>query len=167
MEKAIQLAKLGRGSLVGSLFTANDNTARDVALGVAAVSRAAADTQPAQRQVVHRPRIAAPAAGARWSGASRGWEEMGGIRGVLHYMQRTAVQGSPTTLTTYHPTSGARGRAAASDRDPPVPQVLTTSCRSARDALITHRRTVTEADIVNFAGNERRYILCPCGRHSG
>ena len=82
-------------------------------------------------------------------GRAGGGEEMGGVRGVLHYMQRTALQGSPTTLTR-----GRRewitGGAELQRSRPPVPEVL----RGARDRRHARHatRTVTEADVVNFAG---------------
>ena len=74
---------------------------------------------------------------------------MGGVRGVLHYMQRTAVQGSPTTLmhVTHEYTPGAARR---EDRVHPFRKYFEEL--EVGDALVTPRRTVTEADIVNFAG---------------
>lgn len=74
---------------------------------------------------------------------------MGGVRGVLHYMQRTAVQGSPTALTSitseYH-----AGSTPTHDRVHPFRKHFEEL--EIGETLITHRRTVTEADIVNFAG---------------
>jgi oxepin-CoA hydrolase/3-oxo-5,6-dehydrosuberyl-CoA semialdehyde dehydrogenase len=73
---------------------------------------------------------------------------MGGIRGVHHYMQRVAVQGSPTTLTAvtgiYY--AGAKG---IEDEKHPFRKYFEEL--KIGDTLITHKRTVTEADIVNFA----------------
>ena len=63
-------------------------------------------------------------------GRAGGGEELGGIRGVLHHMQRTAVQGSPDMLTAI----GGRwvtGAQRARRRRPPVPQVAGASCGSA------------------------------------
>ena len=83
-------------------------------------------------------------------GRAGGGEEMGGVRGVLHYMQRTALQGSPTTLmhVTNEYTPGAE-RTIGSRAS--VPEVLRRARTSATRSSRT-RRTVTEADIVNFAG---------------
>jgi len=82
-------------------------------------------------------------------GRAGGGEEMGGIRGVKHYMQRTALQGWPTTLTrimnTYLP-----GAERKEDVIHPFRKYFEEI--NVGDALITHKRTVTEADIVNFAG---------------
>jgi len=76
-------------------------------------------------------------------------EELGGIRGVLHYMQRTAMQGSPTTLTRVCDEwmSGAREK-----RVDVHPFRKHFEELEIGETLTTHRRTVTEADIVNFAG---------------
>ena len=84
-----------------------------------------------------------------------GGEEMGGIRGVHHYMQRTALQGSPTTLTkilnTYLP--GAKSR---EDVIHPFRKYFEEI--EVGDSLLTHKRTVTEVDIVNFAGISGDYF---------
>src|SRR5688500_14115771 len=97
-EEAIELAKLGKGSLVGSLFTASDATAREVALGTAAyhgrlmiMNRHAAKESTGHGSPLPHIVHGGP-------GRAGGGEEMGGIRGVLHYMQRTAIQGSPQTI---------------------------------------------------------------------
>jgi len=80
-------------------------------------------------------------------GRAGGGEELGGARAVKHYMQRTALQGSPTSLMAitgeYHP--GAR---TYSDDIHPFKKYF--EDLQIGETLITHRRTVTEADIVNF-----------------
>ena len=97
--EAIELAKLGRGSLCGSLFTADPKVSREIVLGVA----------PYHGRIVVLDRTSAKESTGHGSplpnlvhggpGRAGGGEELGGIRGVLHYMQRTAIQGSPTALT--------------------------------------------------------------------
>ena len=81
-------------------------------------------------------------------GRAGGGEEMGGIRGIFHYMQRTAVQGSPTTLTrltnVYQPK-------ANQTEDIVHPFRKYFDDLQIGETLVTHKRTVTEADIVNFA----------------
>src|SRR5205085_8867424 len=88
-------------------------------------------------------------------GRAGGGEEMGGVRGVLHYMQRTALQGSPTTLmhviNEYMP-----GADRTFDRVHPFRKHFDEL--DVGDALVTPRRTVTEADIVNFAGVSGDYF---------
>src|SRR2546430_13682642 len=98
VDDAIELAKRGKGSLVGSLFTADDAVAKQVVLGTAShhgrlmlVNR-----QSAKESTGHGSPMPHLVHGG--PGRAGGGEEMGGVRGVLHYMQRTALQGSPTTL---------------------------------------------------------------------
>ncbi len=82
-------------------------------------------------------------------GRAGGGEELGGIRGVLHHMQRTAIQASPDMLTaiTGRWTTGSR---AAVDRRAPVPQEPGRAARSATRSP-PRRATVTLADIEHFA----------------
>lgn len=80
---------------------------------------------------------------------------MGGIRSVFHYMQRTALQGSPTTLTRIT-NEWSRGAEQKIDALHPFRKYFEEL--EVGDALITHRRTVTEADIVNFANISGDYF---------
>jgi oxepin-CoA hydrolase/3-oxo-5,6-dehydrosuberyl-CoA semialdehyde dehydrogenase len=74
---------------------------------------------------------------------------MSGVRVALHYMQRTALQGSPTTLTRVS-NEWIKGAAQPTDRIHPFRKYFDEL--EIGETLVTHRRTVTEADIVNFAG---------------
>jgi oxepin-CoA hydrolase/3-oxo-5,6-dehydrosuberyl-CoA semialdehyde dehydrogenase len=149
LDEAIELAKLGKGSLVGSLFSADDRVARSVVLGTAAYHGRLmlVNRHSAKESTGHGSPLPHLVHGG--PGRAGGGEEMGGVRGVLHYMQRTAIQGSPTTLAavTNEWTKGAEER---TDRVHPF--------RKHFEELVvgetwhTHRRTVTEADITNFAG---------------
>ncbi len=149
VEDAIELAKKGKGSLVGSLFTADDRVAREVVLGTAAYHGRLMliNRHSAKESTGHGSPLPNLVHGG--PGRAGGGEEMGGVRGVLHYMQRTALQGSPTTLmhVTNEYTPGA---ARAFDRVHPFRKYFEEL--TVGDALLTARRTVTEADIVNFAG---------------
>lgn len=149
IDEAIELVKMGRGSLVGSLFTANDATARDVVLGVAAYHGRlmVLNRHSAKASTGHGSPLPQLVHGG--PGRAGGGEEMGGIRGALHYMQRTAVQGSPETLTRIA-NEWVRGAAEPSDRIHPFRKYFDEL--EIGETLLTHRRTVTEADIVNFAG---------------
>ncbi|HEX7121412.1 MAG TPA: phenylacetic acid degradation bifunctional protein PaaZ [Gemmatimonadaceae bacterium] len=145
---AVELARLGRGSLVGSVFTADDAVARDVVLGVApyhgrlyVVNRASAKESTGHGSPLPHLVHGGP-------GRAGGGEEMGGVRGVLHYMQRTAVQGSPTTIARIT-NEWIAGAAQRSDRVHPFRKHFEEL--EVGETLITHRRTITEADIVNFA----------------
>jgi oxepin-CoA hydrolase/3-oxo-5,6-dehydrosuberyl-CoA semialdehyde dehydrogenase len=148
-DEAIALAKRGRGSLCGSVFTADDDVAREVVLGTAAwhgrillVNR-----HSAKESTGH----GSPLPGLIHGGPGRagGGEEMGGVRGVLHFMQRTALQGHPTTLTHI---TGIWTRGAATPTDVVHPFRKHFDELRIGDTLLTARRTVTEADVVNFAG---------------
>ena len=147
-DEAIELVKKGRGSLVGSVMTNDDSFATELVLGVASHHG---------RFVVHNRHCykestghgsPMPALVHGGSGRAGGGEEMGGIRGVFHYMQRTAIQGHPTTLTkitqVYQP-----GSKQKEDRIHPFRKYFDEL--EIGETLTTHRRTVTEADIVNFA----------------
>ncbi len=149
VEEAIELAKLGRGSLVGSVFTSNDDVARDVVLGTASHHGRIMiiDKSSAKASTGH----GSPLPGLVHGGPGRagGGEELGGMRSALHYMQRTALQGSPTTLS-YVSREWIKGATQQTDRVHPFRKYFEEI--QVGDTLITHRRTITEADIVNFAG---------------
>ncbi len=149
VDDAIELAKKGKGSLVGSLFTADDRVARDVVMGTAAYHGRLLliNRESAKESTGHGSPLPHLVHGG--PGRAGGGEEMGGVRGVLHYMQRTALQGSPTTLM--HVTSEyVPGAERTYDRVHPFRKYFDEL--AVGDALRTARRTVTEADIVNFAG---------------
>ena len=148
-DEAVELAKLGRGSLVGSLFTADPGIARSVTLGTAAYHGRLmiVDRTSAKESTGHGSPLPHLIHGG--PGRAGGGEEMGGVRGVLHYMQRTAIQGSPSVLTavTHEWTPKAE---EISDRVHPFRKHFEEL--EIGETLHTHRRTVTESDIVNFAG---------------
>lgn len=149
VDQAVALARMGRGSLCGSLFTADDRVAREVVLGVAPYHGRLyiLDRHSARESTGHGSPLPHLVHGG--PGRAGGGEELGGIRGVLHYMQRTALQGSPTTIT--HITGEwIPGAAQPTDRVHPFRKHFNEL--EIGETLLTHRRTVTEADIVNFAG---------------
>ncbi|HEX2724025.1 MAG TPA: phenylacetic acid degradation bifunctional protein PaaZ [Gemmatimonadaceae bacterium] len=147
--EAVELAKLGRGSLVGSLFTSDDRVAREVVLGTASHHGRImiGDRTTAKTSTGH----GSPLPGLVHGGPGRagGGEELGGARGALHYMQRTALQGSPATLTRVS-NEWIKGAAQPTDRVHPFRKYFDEL--QIGDTLITHRRTITESDVVNFAG---------------
>jgi len=155
VDDAIELAKKGQGSLVGSLFTADDRVARDVALGTAAYHGRLVllNRESAKESTGHGSPLPHLVHGG--PGRAGGGEEMGGVRGVLHYMQRTALQASPTTMmhVINEYTTGAE---RTTDRVHPFRKYFDEL--NVGDALVTARRTVTEADIVNFAGVSGDYF---------
>jgi oxepin-CoA hydrolase/3-oxo-5,6-dehydrosuberyl-CoA semialdehyde dehydrogenase len=149
VDEAIELAKLGKGSLVGSLFTNDDRVARDVVLGTAAYHGRLmlVNRQSAKESTGHGSPLPHLVHGG--PGRAGGGEEMGGVRGVLHYMQRTAVQGSPSTLAAVT-REWTKGAAEKTDRVHPFRKHFEEL--QVGETWHTHRRTVTEADVTNFAG---------------
>ena len=147
IEDAVAIAKLGKGSLVGSLYTYDDAEARNIILAAAPYHgrMLVLNRDCAGESTGHGSPLANLVHGG--PGRAGGGEELGGARAVKHYMQRTALQGSPTTLMAitgeYH--AGAR---VYSDDIHPFKKHF--EDLKVGETLITHRRTVTEADIVNF-----------------
>lgn len=147
-EEAIELARLGKGSLVGSVITGDDTFARKIVLGAAPFHGRilVLNRESAKESTGHGSPMPHLVHGG--PGRAGGGEEMGGIRSVLHYMQRTALQGSPTTLTAIC-NVWARGAHQFKDRVHPFRKFFEEL--EVGETLITHRRTITEADVVNFA----------------
>jgi oxepin-CoA hydrolase / 3-oxo-5,6-dehydrosuberyl-CoA semialdehyde dehydrogenase len=147
LEDAVAIARLGKGSLVGSLFTHDDAEARQVILATAPWHgrMLVLNRDCAGESTGHGSPLAPLVHGG--PGRAGGGEELGGLRAVKHYMQRTALQGSPTTLMAvtaeYHP-----GAATYSDAVHPFKKHF--EDLQVGETLVTHRRTVTEADVVNF-----------------
>jgi oxepin-CoA hydrolase/3-oxo-5,6-dehydrosuberyl-CoA semialdehyde dehydrogenase len=88
-------------------------------------------------------------------GRAGGGEELGGLRAVKHYLQRAAVQGSPTMLSAV---TREHVRGAKVNEDGVHPFRKYFEDLAIGDSLLTHRRTVTEADIVNFGGVSGDYF---------
>jgi oxepin-CoA hydrolase/3-oxo-5,6-dehydrosuberyl-CoA semialdehyde dehydrogenase len=148
VDEAIALAKLGRGSLCGSLFTADPEVAREVVLGVAPYHGRimVLDRTSAKESTGHGSPLPNLVHGG--PGRAGGGEEMGGVRGVLHYMQRTALQGSPTALTgiVREYMSGATLRTGGAHPFRKHFEEL-----EVGDTLLTATRTITLDDIASFA----------------
>jgi len=147
-DEAAALARRGKGSLVASVFTNDPVFARQAvhALG------------PWHGRVMIGNRVSAKSSTGHGSplpvlvhggpGRAGGGEEMGGIRGVLHYMQRTAVQGSPDTITSI----GGRWVRGSRIRDPGVhPFRIPFNDLQLGDTLKSAEREVTVEDIERFA----------------
>ena len=146
-EEVINLAARGRGSLVGSVVTADTSFAREVVIGVAPWHGRllVLDTDDAKESTGHGSPLPPLVHGG--PGRAGGGEEMGGIRGVLHHMQRTAVQASPNALTaiTRRWVPGAPRR----EGDHPFRKSLAEL--RLGDSVVAGPRTVTRADIAHFA----------------
>ena len=158
---AIALARRGEGSLAASVFSADDALAGRIVLGLApyhgrilVVNRSCA-----KESTGHGSPLAPLVHGG--PGRAGGGEEMGGIRGVLRYMQRTAVQGSPDTLTAV---SGRWVRGSRL-RDPGRhPFRIPFHDLELGDTLKSGEREVTVEDIEQFAALVRRQFLRPYER---
>ncbi len=148
VDQAVELARRGRGSLVGSVFTHDVDTARRLVLGTAPYHGrlVVIDRDCAGESTGHGSPLPHLVHGG--PGRAGGGEEMGGIRGVLHYMQRTAVQGSPTTLASV----GNRWIAGADTRTDEEHLFRKSFGELAiGDTLVSEERTVTLDDIEAFA----------------
>ncbi|GAA4397761.1 phenylacetic acid degradation bifunctional protein PaaZ [Actinomadura sp. NPDC048032] len=99
-EQAVELAARGRGSLAGSVVTGDEEFARKVVLGAAPWHGRllVLNAEDAQESTGHGSPLPALVHGG--PGRAGGGEEMGGIRGVVHHMRRTAVQAGPAMLTS-------------------------------------------------------------------
>ncbi|NIF57840.1 phenylacetic acid degradation bifunctional protein PaaZ [Enterobacter sp. Ap-916] len=147
-EHAMALARAGQGSLAGTLVTADEQTARHFILGAA---RAHGRIQVLnQESAVESTGHGSPLPMLVHGGPGRagGGEELGGLRAVKHYMQRTAIQGSPTMLAAV---SGQWNYGAKVHEDALHPFRKHFEELRIGESILTARRTVTEADITNFA----------------
>ncbi len=148
IDDAIQLARLGEGSLVGSIITNDNKIARELILGTAAYHgrMVVINRHCAAESTGHGSPLAHLVHGG--PGRAGGGEEMGGVRGVLHYMQRTAIQGSPQTLSAI----GHRWIKGADEIDPGVhPFRKTFEQLELGDTFKSGLREVTLDDINHFA----------------
>ncbi len=148
LEDAIELVHKGKGSLCCSIATADAAVAREfvveaathhgriLVLNAACAKESTGHGSPMPQLVHGGP------------GRAGGGEEMGGLRGLGHYLQRTAIQGHPDMMTAVT----ARHQPGASRPEAPVhPFRLHFEDQQVGMTYTTHRHTVTEADIVNFA----------------
>lgn len=148
LEDAVALTKMGKGSLVCSITTHDNRIARDFVLECASH----------HGRILVLNRESAPESTGHGSpmpllvhggpGRAGGGEEMGGMRGVMHYLQRTAIQGSPTTLTAI--TNVYQYGAHQPEAEPHLFRQYFEDLQIGH-TVFTHKHTVGEADIVNFA----------------
>ncbi len=147
-DEAIELLRLGGGSLAGSVFTNDDAHARDIVIGSAAwhgrmliVNRHCAAESTGHGSPLPHLVHGGP-------GRAGGGEELGGVRGVLHYMQRTALQGSPETLSRI----GGRWIPGGAEHETDVhPFRKTFEALELGDTVHTESRKITLDDINHFA----------------
>jgi oxepin-CoA hydrolase/3-oxo-5,6-dehydrosuberyl-CoA semialdehyde dehydrogenase len=148
VEHAVRLAAQGKGSLVGSLATHDPDVARRVVLGVAPWHGRilVLDRDDAAESTGHGSPLPVLVHGG--PGRAGGGEELGGVRGVLHYMQRTAIQASPDMLTAI---TGRWTTGSARNDDGVHPFRKSLASLRIGDTIASATRTVTLADIDHFA----------------
>ena len=148
LDEAIWLSKKGKGSLCSSIVTADARIARSYVLGAATHHGRILilNEECAKESTGHGSPLPLLVHGG--PGRAGGGEEMGGIRGVKHYMQRVAVQGSPTMLTALTHTYQPHAHQTLDEKHPFRKYF---DELQVGDTVITHKRTITEADISNFA----------------
>ena len=155
IDEALALAARGRGSLVGTLVTKDPATAAK-AIPVAAAHHGrmlVLDREAAVESTGHGSPL--PFLKHGGPGRAGGGEELGGLRAVKHYLQRTAVQGSPTMIAAV---TGEYMRGAKLHESEVHPFRRHFEDLQIGDSLLTHRRTVGEADIVAFGGISGDYF---------
>lgn len=148
LDEAIEIAKMGKGSLCSSIVTYDNEIAKQFVVGAASHHGRilVLNRECAKENTGHGSPLPLLTHGG--PGRAGGGEEMGGMRGVLHYLQRCAIQGSPTTLTEITSIYQYGGQY----KDPGVhPFRKYFEELTVGDTVITHKRTITESDIVAFA----------------
>jgi oxepin-CoA hydrolase/3-oxo-5,6-dehydrosuberyl-CoA semialdehyde dehydrogenase len=147
-EDAIALSKMGKGSLVSSIVTGNHAIARSYVMGAATYHGRilVLDAACAKESTGHGSPLPLLVHGG--PGRAGGGEEMGGKRGVFHYLQRTALQGSPEMITRITDQYQYGGRYIEKTIHPFQQHF---EDLEIGETLITAKRTVTESDLVNFS----------------
>ena len=147
-DEVIELARKGKGSLCSSVVTADAAIARNYVLGAGTWHGRILilNNECAKESTGHGSPLPLLVHGG--PGRAGGGEEMGGIRGIKHYMQRVAVQGSPSMISSLTNTWQPHARQTVEDKHPFRKYFEELQIG---DTVITHKRTVTEADITGFA----------------
>jgi oxepin-CoA hydrolase/3-oxo-5,6-dehydrosuberyl-CoA semialdehyde dehydrogenase len=147
-EEAVELSRLGLGSLVSSICTADDDIATEFVVGAANMHGRIVvfNSENAKENTGHGSPMPMLVHGG--PGRAGGGEEMGGKRGVMHYLQRTAIQGTPTTITkiTNQYQHGAKQNITDVHPFKKYFEEL-----KVGDTLITDKHLVTLKDIEEFA----------------
>ncbi|MFT6070279.1 MAG: oxepin-CoA hydrolase/3-oxo-5,6-dehydrosuberyl-CoA semialdehyde dehydrogenase [Bacteriovoracaceae bacterium] len=146
--EAIELAKKGQGSLVGSIVTSDDDIATQMVLSMASHHgrMLVLNKDSAKESTGHGSPMPQLCHGG--PGRAGGGEEMGGMRGVFHYMQRTAIQGHPTTLSKI---TGVYQPGAAQPEDTVHPFRKYFEELNIGDTLVSKTRDITKEVIDQFA----------------
>lgn len=148
IDEAIELSRKGKGSLCSSIVTSDNAIAGKYVTGAATHHGRilVLNRECAKESTGHGSPLPLLVHGG--PGRAGGGEEMGGIRGVKHYMQRVALQGSPSTITAITKIYQPHAAQFTAEKHPFRKYFEELQIG---DTVITHKRTVTEADIANFA----------------
>ena len=148
LNEAIELTKMGKGSLITSIVTANNTLAKEFVTESACVNGRilVLNERCAKESTGHGSPM--PLLSHGGPGRAGGGEEMGGKRGILHYLQRTAIQGHPQTITEI-----TQQFQIGADQPEANRHVFRKHFEELEigETVFTHKHTVTTADIVNFA----------------
>src|SRR5690554_2037873 len=148
LDEAIELAKMGKGSLVSSIATNDDKIAKEYVVNAASHHGRilVLNRESAKQSTGHGSPLPYLVHGG--PGRAGGGEEMGGMRGIKHYLQRTAIQGSPTTITEI---TGIYQQHAKYKEAEKHPFQYHWEDIEPGMSLKTHKRTLSDSDIINFA----------------
>ncbi|AZQ43810.1 phenylacetic acid degradation bifunctional protein PaaZ [Nonlabens ponticola] len=148
LDEAIELAHMGKGSLVSSVVTSDDAFAKVYTINAASSHGRilTLNKESAPQSTGHGSPLPLLVHGG--PGRAGGGEEMGGLRGIKHYMQRCAVQGSPTSLTEITGIYQPNGAYKEAEKHPFAYHYEDIKPGMS---LETHKRTLTDTDIQNFA----------------
>lgn len=148
LDEAVDLVRKGGGSLVSSVFANRPDEARDLALGIAAHNGRVmvVDGRCGKTHTGHGSPLPHLVHGG--PGRAGGGEELGGIRSVHHYMQRTALQGSPDMLTAV---TGEFMLGAKRNTETEHPFKKCFEDLEVGDSIVTESRKITLEDIERFA----------------
>lgn len=148
IDEAIELAKMGKGSLVSSIITNDDEIAKKYVVNAASHHGRilVLNRENAKESTGHGSPLPNLIHGG--PGRAGGGEEMGGMRGVKHYLQRTAIQGSPTTISEI---TGIYQPGGAYKEAEQHPFKYHWEDIQPGMSMKTHKRTITDSDIVNFS----------------
>jgi oxepin-CoA hydrolase/3-oxo-5,6-dehydrosuberyl-CoA semialdehyde dehydrogenase len=148
MDEVIDLSKKGKGSLCSSIVTADADIARKYVLGAASHHGRilVLNNECAKESTGHGSPLPLLVHGG--PGRAGGGEEMGGLRGIKHYLQRTAIQGSPSMITAI---SNVYQPHAKGNNDGIHPFKKYFEELNIGDQIVTEKRLISAEDITRFA----------------
>jgi len=148
IDEAVALVEMGKGSLVTSIVTSNNDLAKNFVIEAAHMNGRILilNERCAKESTGHGSPMPLLTHGG--PGRAGGGEEMGGVRGIKHYLQRTAIQGHPETITRI-----TEQFQVGADQVEASPHVFRKHFEELEvgETVFTHKHTVTTTDIVNFA----------------